>query len=115
MPADAARPTATLRSAADLVAAGLALPEQGREMAEVAERYAVAITPIIRRLIDPADPADPIARQFVPSAAELAEGAGESPDPIGDAPHSPVKGVVHRYPDRVLLKPVHACPVYCRF
>ncbi len=115
MPADAARPAATLRSAADLVAAGLALPEQGREMAEEAERYAVAITPIIGRLIDPADPADPIARQFVPSAAELAEGAGESPDPIGDAPHSPVKGVVHRYPDRVLLKPVHACPVYCRF
>jgi lysine 2,3-aminomutase len=36
-------------------------------------------------------------------------------DPIGDDAYSPVKGIVHRYPDRVLLKPVHVCPVYCRF
>ena len=39
----------------------------------------------------------------------------ERADPIGDLAHSPVEGIVHRYPDRVLLKAVHVCPVYCRF
>jgi len=82
---------------------------------QVAARYAVAITPAIAELIDPADPRDPIARQFVPDARELDVRAEESVDPIGDGAHSPVEGVVHRYPDRVLLKLVNACAVYCRF
>ena len=81
----------------------------------VAGRYAVAITPAMRALIDPADPADPIALQFVPDADELVHLPEERADPIGDAAHSPVEGIVHRYPDRVLLKAVHVCPVYCRF
>ena len=67
------------------------------------------------KLIDPADPDDPIARQFVPSARELEATPEERADPIGDHAHTPVRGVVHRYPDRVLLKAVHVCPVYCRF
>src|SRR5690606_13721482 len=66
-------------------------------------------------LIDRHDPADPIARQFVPSALELEEKPGERDDPIGDHVHEKVPGLVHRYPDRVLLKVTHACPVYCRF
>ena len=66
-------------------------------------------------LIDPADAADPIGRQFLPSAAELFAHAAELADPIGDYAKSPVDGVVHRYPDRVLLKIVGVCPVYCRF
>ena len=65
--------------------------------------------------IDPSDPHDPIARQFVPDAAELRTRPEELADPIGDDAHSPVEGIVHRYPDRVLLKPVHVCAVYCRF
>jgi lysine 2,3-aminomutase len=65
--------------------------------------------------IDPDDPADPIARQFVPSEGELAIAPEEREDPIGDADFTPRKGITHRYPDRVLLKPTHACPVYCRF
>ena len=56
-----------------------------------------------------------VARQFVPSAAELETRPEENGDPIGDAAHTPIKGIVHRYPDRVLLEPTHACPVYCRF
>jgi len=60
-------------------------------------------------------PDDPIARQFVPTANELVTTSVETPDPIGDHPHSPVKGLVHRYPDRVLVKITHTCPVYCRF
>jgi lysine 2,3-aminomutase len=82
---------------------------------EVAARYAVAITPVMAGLIDPGDPDDPIARQFVPDARELQQGPEENRDPIGDDAHSPVEGVVHRYPDRVLLKLVNACAVYCRF
>ena len=77
---------------------------------------AIAITPEMLALIDRADPAhDPIARQFVPSAAETEISPDELLDPIGDEARSPVKGIVHRYPDRVLLKPLHVCPVYCRF
>jgi lysine 2,3-aminomutase len=84
-------------------------------LADVAARHAVAITPAIEALIagDPAT--DPVGRQFVPHAAERETAPGESDDPIGDRRLSPVKGVVHRYPDRVLLKPTLVCPVYCRF
>ena len=89
--------------------------DQLAALEQVAARYAVAITPALADLIDPTDPHDPIARQFVPDARELNFYAGESSDPCGDAAHTPVEGVVHRYPDRVLLKIVNACAVYCRF
>jgi lysine 2,3-aminomutase len=81
----------------------------------VATRYATAITPAMAALINPADPADPIGLQYIPDAAELITAPHESEDPTADAPFTPVKGVVHRYPDRALLKPLLACPVYCRF
>ncbi len=95
----------TLRNAADLAAAGLVAPERIAALAAVADAYAVAITPAMAELIDPRDPRDPIARQFVPREAELARTAEEIDDPIGDLAHGKVKGIVHRYPDRVLLKP----------
>jgi lysine 2,3-aminomutase len=104
-----------LRTPGDLVAAGLLAPERLAEIEPVAERYAVAVTPAMAALIDRNDPNDPIARQFVPDAAELVVTPEERADPIGDLAHSPVEGIVHRYPDRVLLKAVHVCPVYCRF
>ena len=110
----AATPARTLRSASELIDAGLAPASARAALDAVAARYAVAITPAMAALIERGDEADPIARQFVPDIAELATRADERADPIGDAAHSPVKGVVHRYPDRVLLKPTHACPVYCR-
>jgi lysine 2,3-aminomutase len=105
----------SLRSLEELAAAGLIGPDRLAALQGVAARYAVAITPEIAGLIDPADAADPIARQFVPDRAELTSEPGESGDPIGDDAHSPIEGVVHRYPDRVLLKLVNACAVYCRF
>lgn len=105
----------TLRTANDLFEAGLIGPAGVNAAAEVAARYAVAITPAMADLIDRTDPADPIARQFIPDARELETRPEEMPDPIGDDVHSPVPGIVHRYPDRVLLKATHACPVYCRF
>src|SRR5215468_2731349 len=106
---------ATLRQPAELVARGLAPVSALAELEKVAARYAIAVTPEIAALIEPDDPADPIARQFIPSAEELAAAPGENADPIGDDAHSPVAGIVHRYPDRVLFKLVHVCAVYCRF
>ena len=104
-----------IRSARDVVAAGLATENHFEGLEAVAARYAVAISPAMAALIDRNDPDDPIARQFVPNAAELVTTPEERADPIGDLTHSPVEGIVHRYPDRVLLKAVHVCPVYCRF
>lgn len=106
---------ATLRNAREIVAAGLAPPDRLAELERVAARYAVAITPAMAGLVDGSDPADPIARQFVPDDAELAMREEERADPIGDHAHMPVEGIVHRYPDRVLLKLTHVCAVYCRF
>ena len=105
----------TLRDPAALVEARLVPPEAEPGLRQVAEQYAIAVTPAVQALIDPADPADPIARQYVPDVAELTTLPAERSDPTSDAPFTPVKGVVHRYPDRALLKPLLACPVYCRF
>jgi lysine 2,3-aminomutase len=104
-----------LRSLDDLAAAGLVAAEDLPGLAAVAARYAVSLTPDMAELIDRADPADPIARQFVPAPAEAVTTPEERADPIGDGAHAPIPGIVHRYPDRVLLKPLHVCPVYCRF
>ncbi len=114
-PAPPVRDRRTMRSASDLAAAGLVGEAQRAALDDVAQRYAVAVTPAIADLMDPADPNDPIARQFVPQLAELTTAPHELADPIGDEAHSPVEGIVHRYPDRVLLKLLHACAVYCRF
>jgi lysine 2,3-aminomutase len=105
----------TRRHAADLARAGLVDAAQVPDLERVAARYAVAVPPALADLIDRSDPLDPIARQFIPQPAELDQRPEDLPDPIGDAVHSPVEGIVHRYPDRVLLKAIHTCPVYCRF
>ena len=105
----------TLRTAKQLCDHGLAPLEQRAALDAVAARYAVALPEALAELIDPNDPHDPIARQFVPDAAELDIHPQEIADPIGDDAHSPVEGIVHRYPDRVLLKLTPVCAVYCRF
>jgi lysine 2,3-aminomutase len=105
----------TLHTIDELCAQALLPRDRLDALADVAARYAVAITPAIADLIDRDDPHDPIARQFVPDARELQKQPEERADPIADDPFSPVEGVVHRYPDRVLLKVVNACAVYCRF
>jgi lysine 2,3-aminomutase len=103
------------RRLAELVDAGLLTPERADALARVAERYALALTPYLIETLAgrPAD--DPLVRQYIPDEAEIETTAAERADPIGDHAFSPVKGIVHRYPDRVLLKPLHACAVYCRF
>lgn len=116
-PPAAAAPVAslprTLRRPDELAAAGLLPTDHGLDA--LAARYAVAVTPALIERIDRDDPADPVARQFVPDARELDTREEELADPIGDEAHSPVPGIVHRYPDRVLLKLVGVCAVYCRF
>lgn len=104
-----------LRSAAALREAGLIAPEAEAAAAAVGARYAISVTAHVAGLIDAADPADPIALQYIPDPAELVTAPHEIEDPTADGPFTPVKGVVHRYPDRALLKPLLACPVDCRF
>ena len=104
-----------MRNVEELIAAGL-VPARNRAAIEgVRARYAIAITPEMADLIDRDDPNDPIARQFVPDSRELDAHPAERGDPIGDHAKSPTPGLVHRYPDRVLLKIASVCPVYCRF
>lgn len=103
----------TLRSAQALSDAGLIAPQALPGLEQVAAKYAVAITPAMAELIETPD--DPIALQFLPQVAELTQTPEESGDPVGDDRYSPVPGIVHRYPDRALLKVTHTCAVYCRF
>jgi lysine 2,3-aminomutase len=105
----------TLRTAEQICDHGFAPSKNRAALNEVADHYAVALPPALAALIDRNDPNDPIARQVVPSKAELDRRPEELLDPIGDDAHSPVEGIVHRYPDRVLLKLTPICAVYCRF
>ena len=106
-------PDGTLRSIDSLIETGFLPEAQRAALSPVAARYAIAVPEAFARLIQAPD--DPISRQVVPSEAELVHGLHERADPIGDEAHSPVRGIVHRYPDRALLKPLLVCPVYCRF
>lgn len=73
----------------------------------------VRLTGQVRRTMHA--PADPVVRQYMPDPREQTVLPAETADPIGDEAHSPVPGIVHRYPDRVLLKITDTCAVYCRF
>ncbi len=104
---------ATIRDEDALIAAGHADPADRPALQRVAARYATAIPPALQALIAQSD--DPIGLQVIPHPDELVQAAHECADPIGDDALSPVPGIVHRYPDRALLKPLLVCPVYCRF
>jgi lysine 2,3-aminomutase len=102
-----------IRSVDALIDAGLAVAADRLALDAVAARYATAIPAAFRALID--HPDDPIGLQVIPHPAELDTAAHELDDPIGDDAFSPVPGIVHRYADRALLKPLLICPLYCRF
>ena len=101
----------------ELAASGLIAADSAPALQAVVEKFQVAITPAMLGLIDQAHDSggDAIAAQFVPDAREAQVAPEELADPIGDSAHAPLKGIVHRYADRVLLKPTHVCAVYCRF
>jgi len=102
-----------LRHVDQLVDRGLVDAAEADALRDVEARFAIAVPPHVARRLD--EGASGLHAQFVPTRAELRFTPDEQPDPIGDHVHSPLPGIVHRYPDRVLLKPVHVCPVYCRF
>ncbi len=78
-------------------------------------KLALAITPYFFNLIDPTDENCPIRRQVVPRIEETTTASWEMSDPCGEDRHSPVPGLVHRYPDRVLLLVTDRCASYCRY
>ncbi len=81
----------------------------------VARRYPLRVTPYYLSLVDPDDPADPIGRQCIPAVEELGPPApGATPDPLAEDESTPTPGLVHRYPDRVLLLTTPVCAVHCR-
>jgi len=81
----------------------------------VADRFRFGVTPYYLSLIERPDLDDPIVKQLLPDRRELEDPLFEDPDPLHEQRHSPVPGVIHRYPDRVLLYTTERCPLYCRF
>lgn len=79
------------------------------------QKLALAITPYFFNLIDRGDPNCPIRKQVIPRAGEMVISEGEMLDSLGEDEHSPVTGVVHRYPDRVLFLVTDRCAAYCRY
>jgi lysine 2,3-aminomutase len=74
-----------------------------------------AVTPYYMSLLDPHDPLQALRKTVVPTTREFVRMPGEADDPLGEDGHSPVPGLVHRYPDRVLLLPLDFCSTYCRY
>jgi lysine 2,3-aminomutase len=100
----------------DDVARVLALAEDERKTIErIGGRLPLGVTPYYASLMDPLDPHDPIRRTMIPVGGELARGLGEADDPLGEDADSPVPGLVHRYPDRVLFLVTNFCATYCRY
>lgn len=79
-----------------------------------AAKFNVATTPYYAALIDDEDENCPVRKQIIPSESELLKSVFETADPLSEEAQSPVPGLIHRYPDRVLLYTTHNCPVYCR-
>ena len=88
--------------------------EEQKKLRLVTIKYPLAITPYSLSLIDPADPRDPIRQQAVPSFDEIALAGIGSEDPLEERRDSVVPGLVHRYPDRVLMVLTDICPMLCR-
>lgn len=98
-----------------LVKAGLIDQEQVDALKPVEQAFSIRITPTVLTWLNGSSPGDPVYDQYMPSTLELEHQAQELLDPIGDQVFEKCKGITHRYPDRVLLKPTHTCQVYCRF
>ncbi len=100
-----------LTTVGELVAAGIVAPEREAGLQAVAAAFRVRVSAPMLAVMG----ADAVRAQFLPDEAELVIRAEELADPIGDHVHSPVKGLTHRYPDRVILAVTQSCEVYCRF
>ena len=89
-------------------------PEEEEGVKKTLSTLRMAITPYYISLIDPNDPYDPIRRQCIPTANETHQAAADLLDPLHEDEDSPVPGLTHRYPDRVLLLITDMCSMYCR-
>jgi lysine 2,3-aminomutase len=90
-------------------------PKERTGMARAGQRFAVAVTPHFAALMDPRDPSCPIRRQVIPREEELVTAPGDMLDPCGEETHEVVPGLIHPYPDRVLLLATDVCAAYCRY
>ncbi|NQU11186.1 KamA family radical SAM protein [bacterium] len=90
-------------------------PEERAGVELAGHKLALAVTPYFFNLIDRQDPNCPIRRQVIPRAEEMTTAPWELIDPCGEDDHSPVPGLVHRYPDRVLFLVTDRCAAYCRY
>src|ERR671935_1294292 len=97
------------------VAEILELTEEEKEGLSAPDKFRVDITPYFISLIDPKDPADPIRRQVIPTGREAQAFTAMMEDSLAEDRHSPVPGLVHRYPDRVLMLVTTQCASYCRY
>ena len=94
----------------------LTLSDEEREaLVQGGTMLPVGISPYYMSLLDPEDARHPLRRTVVPTLNEFVRTEGEADDPLGEDSHSPVPGLVHRYPDRVLLLPLDFCSTYCRY
>jgi lysine 2,3-aminomutase len=93
----------------------LTLTESERKALSQPGLFRVDITPYFASLIDPDNPQDPVRKQIIPTAGEIAPFTGEMGDSLAEDAHSPVPGLVHRYPDRVLMLVTTQCASYCRY
>lgn len=90
-------------------------PDERQALVEGGAMLPVGITPYYMSLISRTDSQQPLRRTVVPTTAEFQRAPGEADDPLGEDGHSPVPGLVHRYPDRVLLLAHDFCSTYCRY
>jgi lysine 2,3-aminomutase len=93
----------------------LNLTESERQALSAPGLFRVDITPYFVSLIDPDDPLDPVRKQVVPTSAEMVPFTAMMEDSLSEDRHSPVPGLVHRYPDRVLMLVTTQCASYCRY
>ncbi|MBI4579125.1 MAG: KamA family radical SAM protein [Planctomycetes bacterium] len=89
--------------------------DERRTVTMIGGRLPVGITPYYGSLMKADNPADPIRRTMIPVAREFVQATGEADDPLGEDQHSPVPGLVHRYPNRVLFLVTNFCATYCRY
>ena len=90
-------------------------PEEEQALSLAGDLLPMAVTPHYMGLVSPMDPGQAIRRAVIPTVNEIRRCPGESDDPLGEDHQSPVPGLVHRYPDRVLLLATDFCSTYCRY
>jgi lysine 2,3-aminomutase len=90
-------------------------PDEREALIQGGTMLPIGVTPYYMSLLDPLDAGQPLRKTVVPTSGEFVRSPGESDDPLGEDGHCPVPGLVHRYPDRVLLLALDFCSTYCRY